>query len=266
MKSILVPVFIALSSSAIEVCAQDQMKPLEDNSFLLEEAFNQEARVIQHIVSATFNLAANRDLSFNFTQEWPLGSQLHQFSVGVPSTLLNDGGATGLNDVLLNYRYQLLAEEDKEYLAPRLSIILPTGVERLEGEKGLGFQFAIPYSRYLSEAGILHLNAGVSLASRKSDPSVFGPKLVSAMLGGSGIWLTTPRFNVLCEIIFASDSEEDNSGAVMKTRRTIVSPGFRYGIDVGALQIVPGLAFPISVRTNETRMSILLYLSFEHPY
>ena len=50
---------------------------VQDNSFLIEEAYNQEAGVVQHI----FNLRRQgHDWSFAFTQEWPVGSQTHQFS------------------------------------------------------------------------------------------------------------------------------------------------------------------------------------------
>jgi hypothetical protein len=56
---------------------------IQDNSLLIEEAYNQEAGVVQHI--ATLHRPDGRQWHFNFTQEWPLASQQHQFSYSVPS-------------------------------------------------------------------------------------------------------------------------------------------------------------------------------------
>jgi hypothetical protein len=44
-----------------------------------------------------------------------------------------------------------------------------------------------------------------------------------------------------------------------------VSPGLRASVDLGWLQIVPGLAVPFGVGAHAGERSALLYLSFEHP-
>jgi len=85
--------------------------PLQDNSFLIEEAYNQEPGVVQHINSVLYDRASGGWLA-NFTQEWPLGGQRHQLSCSVPFSWLGDGGR-GPGDVLLNYRYQLLTEQGR---------------------------------------------------------------------------------------------------------------------------------------------------------
>ncbi len=56
---------------------------ITDNSFLVEEAFNQEAGVVQNI----FGILAPGDGSWvaAFTQEWPMRVQAHQFSYTVAS-------------------------------------------------------------------------------------------------------------------------------------------------------------------------------------
>src|ERR1041384_3024217 len=84
-----------------------------DNSFLVEEAYNQEPGVVQHIFTASYGvkqLAGPDDKAWNptFTQEWPVFSQRHQFSYTVPYYFLESGGQSkdGLGDILLNYRYQ----------------------------------------------------------------------------------------------------------------------------------------------------------------
>ena len=53
--------------------------PIKDNSFLIEEAYNQEEGVVQHISNWMRDRATN-DWIYTFTQEWPIGSQTHQFS------------------------------------------------------------------------------------------------------------------------------------------------------------------------------------------
>ena len=98
---------------------------IEDNSFLIEEAFNQEHRVVQHISTLTYQREEGH-LEATFTQEWPVGSQTHQLSYTIPYVSLG-GGARGVGDVMINYRYQLAGEEAWALVAPRLSVILPTG-------------------------------------------------------------------------------------------------------------------------------------------
>ena len=52
---------------------------IEDNSFLIEEAYNQEKGVVQHISVFQRDLTT-RAWSYFFTQEWPVRGQRHQFS------------------------------------------------------------------------------------------------------------------------------------------------------------------------------------------
>src|SRR5882672_8741826 len=52
----------------------------EDNSFLLEEAFNQPMGVLQHISNFSFNNVGSKNSTYSFTQEIPLTDQTHQLS------------------------------------------------------------------------------------------------------------------------------------------------------------------------------------------
>ena len=70
---------------------------IADNSFLIEEAYNQEAGVVQHV--STFSRPEGGGAwDYAFTQEWPLGGMRHQLSYTVP-VLHADGSGTGLGDV-----------------------------------------------------------------------------------------------------------------------------------------------------------------------
>jgi hypothetical protein len=98
---------------AANIFAQDAEKnpPIQDNSFLIEEAYNQEAGVIQHI--NTFTRSRNDDWLYTFTKEIPIPNQKHQLSFILPVQKISGfpGSETGIGDVAINYRYQLVAKK-----------------------------------------------------------------------------------------------------------------------------------------------------------
>ena len=98
---------------------------IEDDSFFIEEAYNQEPRVVQHISSFTYFGGAARSRDYSFTQEWPVGGETHQLSYTVPYSWTS--GSRGFGDALLNYRYQLREHDAWAAVSPRISLILPTG-------------------------------------------------------------------------------------------------------------------------------------------
>ena len=108
--------FLLASPSA----AQDA-KPIQDNSFLLEEAYNQEHGVVQHI-STFARPNGGGAWGYSFTQEWPVGGIRHQLSYTVPVVQV-DGLGTGVGDVLLNYRYQARRRPGRPHLVrpPRVA-------------------------------------------------------------------------------------------------------------------------------------------------
>jgi len=219
--------FLLLLLLASTVSAQEAIR---DNSFFIEEAYNQPPGVVQHIT--TFDRRRGGGWAASFTQEWPAFSQRHQVSYSVP---VSDGD---LGDVALNYRYQLLGVEGGPVaFAPRLSVLLPTG-----DDSSTALQVNLPLSVDLNERFAAHSNAGATFAD--SDSTI--------TLGQSVVWLAAPKFNVLLE---ATWNEED---------QFLVSPGIRWAHDFpSGLQIVPGLAFPIA---NGGDRGVFLYLSFEHPF
>src|SRR5665647_1793367 len=74
---------------------------IEDNSFLIEEAYNQDPGVIQHI--SAFQYMKDKTWLYTFTDEWPVPGRRHQLSTTIP---VFNNGATGFGDIALNYRYQ----------------------------------------------------------------------------------------------------------------------------------------------------------------
>src|SRR3990172_6374608 len=94
---------------------------IQDNSFLLEEAYNQEAGVVQHIsfFERSFDGAG---WVYAFTQEWPFRGLRHQVSLTLPIQDTGSAGSTGVGDVALNYRYQVLGDGAARLaVTPRLS-------------------------------------------------------------------------------------------------------------------------------------------------
>ena len=248
--------------------AERPAEAIQDNSFLIEEAYNQEAGVVQHI----FNLVWEREngegeaTSFVFTQEWPVFSQTHQLSYTVPYSWLNEQGDSnsGLEDVMLNYRLQALSESDSlPAVAPRLSLIFPTGDE----DQGLGFgsdtvglQFNLPVSKIVADRWTLHGNAGVTWL-----PDVQGHDLVNYNLGASAIYALTPDLNLMLEWVGTWDREVDG-GQVDGEFATVISPGVRYAINLDQAQLVLGLGVPIGLNSAAPDYGVFLYLSFEHGF
>jgi len=218
-----------------------QTRPIADNSFLIEEAYNQERGVVQHI-SAWQRALRSAAWAFTFTQEWPVGTQTHQLSYTIPVQRTESPSSTGLADAALNYRYQLRGAEERVAIAPRLSMLLPTGnAARGLGTGYVGVQLNVPMSLALTPSLVSHWNAGVSAV----------PHSTTYNLGASVIWLARPTFNAMLEVTWV-----EQGGA----HDVVVNPGIRWAHNFASgLQIVPGLAFP-------NGDGVLLYLSFEHRF
>lgn len=244
-------------------------KGIQDNSFLVEEAYNQEAGVVQHIFNLRREIARvagpdERDWHFVFTQEWPLISQRHQLSYTVPYSFLESGGQTenGVGDVLLNYRLQALFETDtRPAFAPRMSLVLPTGNEsRGLGDDAWGLQFNLPVSKAVHDRWTLHANAGLSFLS-----DVQGRNPVSYALAGSGIYAVTPEFNLMLELVGGWLEQVDN-GRIEHDFEAVLVPGARYAFNLRAGQLVLGVGALIGLTDASPDYGAILYLSWEHRF
>ena len=251
---------------AIQAAAQEGddrlAKGVQDNSFLIEEAYNQEPRVVQHITSLR---RQGRDWFLNFTQEWPLGSQTHQFSYSLPYSFLRNEGrrVRGVGDVLLNYRFQALYEsEAAPAFAPRFSLVLPTGSEEKgTGSGSLGYQVNLPFSKVISDRVTLHANAGVN-----SLFDVAGRSPTSYALGGSVVYAVTREFNLMLEALGERNETVDAARSIERELALTVSPGARYAFNLPAGQLVAGLGLPITFTNDKPDYGAIFYLSFEHKF
>ncbi len=261
---------VLLTLVGLPLLAQEKPKEPEgisDNSFLIEEAYNQEKGVVQHIFNWQ-RFQTDRSWVGTFTQEWPMGSQTHQFSYTLPY-LRDPLTGNGLGDVLLNYRYQMSGGDDKEVsFSPRLSLVLPTGdSNKGRGTGALGVQVNLPLSVPLADTVFTHWNLGATVVPKAKNPLGEKADTLGTNVGASLIWRPHPEFNLMFEAIHTT--QEVVTGAGLKTREkaTYLNPGLRWAHNLpSGLQIVPGLAYTYGVGASKGDNAIFLYISFEHPF
>lgn len=251
--------------------AEEDDPPIQDNSFLIEEAYNQEYGVVQHI-SVFGRFWDSRDWTYTFTQEWPVNpAPRHQVSYTISAGHAGalSGSGAGIGDVALNYRYQLVGSgKERVAFSPRFSVLLPTGDSRLgRGSGAVGFQTNLPLSIAATRKLVTHWNAGATFtpsAKNELDQKSF---TAGYNLGQSLVWLAHPRFNAMLELVFDSSETVVGPDATLRENSLLLSPGFRWAHNLkSGLQIVPGFAVPIGVGPSSGEKGIIFYLSFEHPF
>lgn len=249
--------------------AEGPAAPIQDNSFLVEEAYNQEKGVVQHI-STFARPRGGGAWSYSFTQEWPLLGQRHQLGFTLPvESAEGPRGGTGVGDLALNYRWQVLGIGGARVaLAPRVSALLPTGdEERGRGAGGAGVQANLPLSVALADRWVAHSNAGVTHTFSARNALGQEAGTTGYNLGQSLIWLAHPRLNLMLEAAWSRDDEVVGADATRHGTSFFLAPGIRGAVDLpSGLQVVPGVAVPIGVGPSDGERALFLYLSFEHPF
>ena len=269
----MIKLLLSLISAAVAASGEPLAKGIQDNSFLVEEAYNQELGVVQHILNVpVFFSHGEKEITPSFTQEWPIFSQTHQFSYTVPYTFEED--QNGFADVRLNYRLQALMESDcTPAFAPRFSFVLPTGdADKAVGRDRVGYEINLPFSKILSDRWTLHFNAGGSLF-----PNVRDRDLWNYNVGGSAIYALSKNFNLMLESVAVWEGNVDSAAVaasakeavarnVDRTVTAVVSPGARYAFNLPNAQLVVGVAVPIGLTSESPDYGLFFYLSFEHPF
>ncbi len=240
---------------------------ITDNSFLVEEAFNQEPGVVQNIFGAT---RIRGTWAATFTQEWPAPSETHQLSYTL--LFLNNGSNSGIGDALVNYRYQAMKEgPGKPACAPRASLILPIGnVGEGLGNGSVGVQLNLPFSKQTGD-WYWHWNVGLTWLDRaraefQHDDMVVVRThwLASPFLAGSAIYRARPMLNLMLESLATFDESIDETGTA-RSKTFTLSPGIRGGWDIGEKQVVLGFAVPITWG-GDTTAGVFGYFSYEGPF
>jgi hypothetical protein len=245
-------------------CAEEEKK-IRDNSFLLEEAYNQEKGVVQHIQA--FQYMNGGSWAYSFTQEWPAPKETHQLSYTIPvSRVKGEGAETGFGDVSLNYRWQAVLKDPVAF-APRFSLILPSGShEKGLGNGATGYQANLPLSIELSEKWVSHLNLGTTFVARAKGSDGAEADTHGFNYGASMIYLLSENFNLLLEAVGTSGESVEENGATRREHAFFINPGMRFAMNLSSgLQIVPGISVPIGVGPSGGEYGAFLYLSLEHP-
>ena len=238
--------------------AQDAPFQILDNSFLVEEAFNQEPGIFQNILTARRD--EDEEWQVTFTQEWPLFTQTHQLSF--TAAVQGISGASGFGDLHINYRWQALAEtETVPAFSPRLSLILGTGnASKGLGAGGNGWQVNLPVSKQFGDA-YLHWNAGFThnpnAESGDREYNLFTPHVAM-----SGIWRLRPMFNLMLESVVEFEQFVE-SDAIRREAVFTLSPGFRTGWGTAVPQTIVGVAIPIRMTDGRSSAGVFGYLSYE---
>jgi len=262
-RLILLPLLAVLPALA------EEPGPIQDNSFLLEEAYNQEPGVVQHIFTF-MRYRQSRDWVSTFTQEWPVPDERHQLSFTLPWQRLSvsPDGRQSLGDVALNYRYQAVGNGSAAVaFAPRLSLLLPTGDHRQgRGAGAMGYQANLPLSVVLGPQWVTHVNLGATWTPGARDLQGDKADLTAWSGGQSFVWLAHPNLNAMLEFAFTSGETVVGPGLKEHANTAYVSPGLRFALNFqSGLQIVPGIAVPIGVGPSKGERAVFFYLSFEAP-
>ena len=251
--------------------ADDLPEAIADNSFLIEEAYNQEPGVMQTIATCVYFRRPTRDVGCTVTQEFPVVSQKHQLGFTLPVSFLDSNRTRGVGDLAINYRYQLTGEKAWATTAPRVSLLLPTGsASRGLGTDSAGVQLNLPVSKRLNRDFTAHFNAGATFLPRVRGVDTDGREIRRSLsfyaVGGSLVWLTHKNFNVVGEYLENFQSEIGETGRVERYREHVFNPGVRFAINLKRLQIVPGVSVPLVSARGERRTGMFFYLSLEHPF
>jgi Putative MetA-pathway of phenol degradation len=253
---------------ATSIASEPLAKGIQDNSFFVEEAYNQEPGVVQHILNVPINfINGSREVTPSFTQEWPVFSQTHQFSYTIPYAFTEDDN--GMEDMRLNYRLQVLTEDQfTPAFAPRLSLVLPTGdPDKGLGVGGVGYETNLPFSKIVSDRWTLNFNAGMSVF-----PNARNHDLTNYNLGASAIFAVSRDLNLMLEAV--AGWNDDIAEGVLSPEATVdrsttalISPGARYAFNLpNDVQLVVGLGLPIGLTSDSPDWGLFFYCSFEHPF
>ncbi|HET8563438.1 MAG TPA: transporter [Candidatus Binatia bacterium] len=273
--------FLSLASDSDAQQARRPIDGIEDNSFLIEEAYNQEPGVVQHIFAAQYfkdqdKRPKSRGWALFFTQEWPLFSQTHQISYSIPFSFIHEGSnrQDGIGDILINYRYQALEENRlMPAFAPRLSLIVPSGSrDKGTGNGVFGLQWNLPFSKKIGDRFATHVNYGLTIlpdARARIDEGLLSHKhtLISYNLGASLIYAVFSRLHLMLEWNGIFGHPINDQGRTKHEFGSAISPGLRAAvIDGKDLQVVMGFATPIGTNRPANNYGAFLYFSLEHRF
>ena len=240
-----------------------QAKPFEilDNSFLVEEAFNQESGIFQNIL--TMHFVEDNVWTAAFTQEWPVFTQTHQLSFTVSALSLNSD--RGLSDLMINYRWQASTEgASVPAFSPRVSLIFATGKLSESSDSGRpGWQVNLPFSKQFNDTYV-HWNMGFT-HTPVVDGNAGNHDLFTPHIALSGIWRIRPMFNLMLESVVEWEQSVEANTKRRQAAWTL-SPGFQAGWNAVTTQTIVGVAIPVTMSGGNSSVGVFGYFSYELPF
>jgi hypothetical protein len=157
-----------------------------------------------------------------------------------------------IGDVALNYRYQLAGSGDSKFaMTPRFTLILPTGDWRREATVPSATTSRSRRASAPSERWNFHFDAGETTV-----PHTRGVAHV-LVLADNIVWLPRKRLNAMVETLYQRAD---------RVTSIVINLAVRWPTTFSGLQIVPAIGFPFGVGPSARERSVILYVSFEHPF
>ncbi len=237
---------------------------LEDNSFLLEEAYNQKPGEFQFIQGYR-SFHSGKEYHFISDGEMALGSEKHQFSYQI-TRLKEEVDHGSFGDTTLNYRIQSVNELDF-LMAHRFGLILPSGsVKENSGYGVTGFKYVQASSFLLSDEWDNHWNllfthypeAKVKFSDKRRTLNEYG-------ISSSLVYHWKENLNFLLEGIYEAHEKLNFKNQKKYDYHFILNPGVRTAIDLSwkETQTAPGISFPVRYQEDQIDHGVVLYLSIE---
>lgn len=238
---------------------------IEDNSFLLEEAFNQEWGVYQFIQKYQTAKRA-KGYEYSFENEIPITDKTHQFSYEFAYGRPDSTGHGAISDVTLNWRIQPY-NKDGVLLADRFGLIVPTGrVDKNAGNGVYGFEFMQAGTLFINDQFVTHFNFGFDVLPNAKTAGTDKRNTLSSFTGGSSlIYMHNDWVNFMLEGLLQAGQSTLPDGTVTSETSFTINPGMRFAFDLAwkETQIVPGISFPTEILNRPQEHGVLFYLSIE---
>lgn len=248
---------LSLLTAALSSQAQ-----IADNSFLVEEAYNQEPGVVQFI-NVYQKPDDGSDWTYTFINEIPIGDEKHQFSYEIPYSNIDAADEQGVEDIKFNYRHEFV-RTDKYVTTGRVSLQTGTGdYKKGFGKSAMGYEASLITSVSITDKWVQHWNLGAGITPDAKNTAGDKANNGKYFWAVSNVYLFSENLNFMLE--FAGSEEQETTGAKQAVwgSSTVMSPSIRYAVNVGDWQFVPGIAYPIGVTTNPGDNELLVYLSIE---
>lgn len=263
-------VLLSTCVPAITLLAQQSIEEdgMDDNSFLMDQGTVQTRGTVEHIFYIIAYPTSPKDAYLNWIEEWGFAER-HDAGFTIPVTIFEQSG-DGLGDIFLDYRYHLIKEKTLN-IAPRFSLILPTGsVRKNLGYDSVGFQNNWAISLYWNRHFATHWNIGTTLLPYAKELFPDGGSarkfLANFNFGISNAWMVNHHLNLVLEFVSNLGSEINNNRNINLFGQYILNPGISTNVDFKSISIIPGVSIPLTWKRDNFQPGIYFYLSLQHPF